>query len=128
MATPVGVDPYLRRVRSHAVDVQLLGPDAEAEVALRRSLGYVPPTPSMPSLARTIAPVFAALLAGPASGQVADNPDQPPPNPYLATAESIWPGIVRFYASAEDKANAPPSLIVQIPKARYGPPPENPPV
>ena len=55
---------------------------------------------------------------------------QPPPaaNPYAATAESIWPGIVRFYPSAEDKSKAPPSLIVQIPPSRFGPPPENPPI
>lgn len=58
----------------------------------------------------------------------------PTPQPATATAaetqpagpvaESIWPGIVRWYPSAAAKAAAPLSLIVQIPSHRYGPAPD----
>ncbi len=69
----------------------------------------------------------AAPGQAPEAGQEPARPDQqaapvPASGP---VAQTVWPGIVRWYASAEAKEKAPPSLIVQIPPARFGPGPEN---
>ncbi|MFM9994537.1 MAG: TIM-barrel domain-containing protein [Phycisphaerales bacterium] len=79
--------------------------------------------------------VSVLVVGAPCSAAFAQpTPDTPPPPPAVATpvevqpsgpvAESIWPGIVRWYPSAAAKAAAPLSLIVQIPSHRYGPAPD----
>ncbi len=79
---------------------------------------------------------FFALLSSSAWAQPPAEPQPPPPQaPEQATqpaapatgpvSQTIWPGIVRWYPSAEAKDKAPPSLIVQIPSSRFGPGPES---
>ncbi len=79
---------------------------------------------------------FFALLSGSVWAQTptdpqappppAEQPGQPPAAPGGPVSQSIWPGIVRWYPSAEAKDEAPPSRIVQIPASRFGPGPEDP--
>lgn len=60
----------------------------------------------------------------PSPQPAAVTPIEAPPQPTGPIAESIWPGIIRWYPSADAKTAAPLSLIVQIPSHRFGPAPE----
>lgn len=69
-----------------------------------------------------LVPLSTAASASSASSQPEPAPAAAPAGP---VSQTIWPGIVRWYPSAEAMAGAPPSLIVQIPSSRFGPGPEH---